>query len=648
MNINEKIDLYLNEIISKEDWKAAYRLEFYQSFDSAKYREIISQVISLFTKLNKGRPKKTIVFDYQNKKPRSLTNWDLSLMEILNRYNYTVAEGLYMTGFVLKDGKKKSIYDILKSMESRAHPEAKKRMKDQYEKKPVPEIKKQLDFVQDLEDYGILMRGKINFNRFFFGNNTERKIVFTYDHRAVASQSTKVGWTSCMSLDKGSSHELVARGISKGVFIAYLVNPGDEYTLKSPVGRTLFKPYEGRYTGKLYWMADRVYPNEAPDNFRKEAQKIVNNVQGTLPKESDIFDLSDEIYIDNLQRTISSLGDEEMELKNYPDKIKEIENPTEKQILIAVDAKPSLIKFIKNPSEKAQISAVKWSPHFLKDIKNPTEKVLIAAVEEDGDVITLIKNPSEKVQLAAVKNNAFSIVWIKDPSEKVQLAAVNTRGLAIKHIKNPSEKVQLEAIKEDGYSIEYIKNPSEKIQMASVQKMYDYIRFIENPTEKVQLYAVNKNPMVIVDIQNPTEKVQLAAVNQRLATYYNIKNPTKKVKELVDKIYSVNIKEIKNPTEEQQLLALKKDMDAIVYIENPTEKVKLEAVKIYARNIEYINKPTEEMQLIAVKYDYTTIQYIKNPTEKVQLEAMKKNINAIGWIRNPSPKAIKYYSDNLI
>lgn len=646
MNINEKIDLYLNEIISKEDWKAAYRLEFYQTFDAAKYRQIISQVISLFTKLNKGKPKKTIVFDHQNKKPRNLTNWDFSLMEILNRYGYTVAQGLYTTGFVIKDGKKKSIYSILKSMESRSHPESKKRMKDQYDRKPIPEIKKQLDFIQDLEDYRILERGKIDFNKLFFGNNTERKIVFTYDHRAIASQSTKVGWTSCMDLDKKNASVPVAEGISKGVFIAYLVNPGDEYTLKSPVGRTLFKPYEGRYTGKLYWMADRVYPNEAPDNFRKEAQKIVNSVQGTLPKESDIFDLSNAIYIDNLQRTISSLSDEEMELKKNPDAIKEIENPTEKQMNIAVDAKPSLIKYIKNPSERAQISAIKWSSHFLKDIKNPTEKVLITAVEEDGDAITLIKNPSEKVQLAAVKSNAFSIAWIKNPSEKVQLASVNTRGLSIKHIKNPSEKVQLAAIKEDGYSIEYIKNPSEKIQMASVQKMYDYIRFIENPTEKVQLYVVNKDPMSIVDIQNPTEKVQLAAINQRLAVYFNIKNPTEKVKKLAHKISTINIKEIENPTEEEQLLALKKDMDAIVYIKNPTEKVQLESIKRHPRSIRYIENPTEEMQLLAVKRDYSTIKYIENPTEKVQLEAMKKTVHVIRWIKNPSKKALKYYKQN--
>jgi hypothetical protein len=78
-------------------------------------------------------------------------------------------------------------------MESRSHPQAKKRMKDQYEKRPIPEIKQQLEFIEELENYGILKNGKINFDRFLISNNTERKIVLTYDHRAIASQSTQVG-----------------------------------------------------------------------------------------------------------------------------------------------------------------------------------------------------------------------------------------------------------------------------------------------------------------------------------------------------------------------------------------------------------------------------------------------------------------------
>jgi hypothetical protein len=55
-----------------------------------------------------------------------------------------------------------------------------------------------------------------------------------------------------MNLDTGCYSENVASGASDGVFIAYLVNSGDEYTLDHPSARILFKPYEGVSTGKLY------------------------------------------------------------------------------------------------------------------------------------------------------------------------------------------------------------------------------------------------------------------------------------------------------------------------------------------------------------------------------------------------------------
>jgi hypothetical protein len=55
-----------------------------------------------------------------------------------------------------------------------------------------------------------------------------------------------------MNLDDGSYSQHVASGASDGVFIAYLVKAGDEYTLEHPSARILLKPYEGKFTGKLY------------------------------------------------------------------------------------------------------------------------------------------------------------------------------------------------------------------------------------------------------------------------------------------------------------------------------------------------------------------------------------------------------------
>jgi hypothetical protein len=574
MNIDEKLDLYINEIISKGEWKDKYNLIFYQSFDPSKYKKIIKQVVDLFGKLNKGKPKKTLVFDFNSKKRTELNQWDLHLLAILHQFGYHSSEGLYKTGNCLKNNKVKSIYNILKSMESRSHPQAKKRMKDQYEKRPIPEIKQQLEFIEELENYGILKNGKINFDRFLISNNTERKIVLTYDHRAIASQSTQVGWTSCMDLDKRSlEHHKIGSGVSSGVFIAYLVKPGDEYTLDSPSARVLFKPYEGIITGKLYWKADKIY-GTASEDFRKTAQDIVDRVQGKVPKESDVYDLTSDTYIDDLQQTINVFEPEDEDLYKNPSSIKNIKNPTEKQQLIVV----------------------KTAPSYIEHIKNPTEKIQLAAVRDDGSVIRYIKNPSEKVQLTAVKSVGLIVRYIKNPSEKVQLEAVRKDVNEFLYIKNPSEKVQLIAVEEDVDAIEYIENPSEKVQLTAVKSIGLAIRHINKPTEKVQLEAVRNHSLAIKFIKNPTEKVQLASIEKDWFSLRFLENPSEKV----------------------LITALRIDGRAIQHIENPSEKLQLEAVRNDITALQYIIMPTEKVQLAAVRNNKLAIKYIKNPTEKVK------------------------------
>jgi len=93
----------------------------------------------------------------------------------------------------MKNGKKKSIYDILVSMANRSTPQSKKRLKDQYEKKGIDEIQRQLNFIQALESIDIIRNGKLYTSGLYMEKNTNKKIVFTYDLRAIASQSTEVG-----------------------------------------------------------------------------------------------------------------------------------------------------------------------------------------------------------------------------------------------------------------------------------------------------------------------------------------------------------------------------------------------------------------------------------------------------------------------
>lgn len=622
MHINEKLELYLNEIISKDAWKAQYGVKFYETFDAAKYREIIGQLTKLFGKLSKGKPKRTLVFDFGEHKPVSLPNkFDWSLIDLLHNNGYKCEK--YQSGIVEKDGKEKSVFDILKGMQSRAHPEAKKRMKDQYERKPIPQIKQQLEFIEELEKIGLIRNGRLLFGKLTIAENNKRKIVFTYDHRAIASQSTEVGWTSCMNLNKGGYSGQVGAGASSGVFIAYLVKPGDEYTLESPSARVLFKPYEGKYTGKLYWKADKIY-GTASDEFRKKAQEIVDKVQGKVPKESDIYDITSDTYRDDLPVQLYSLSDEEKQVKQNPRLIiHDIENPSEKLKIIAVNSKPEIIKDLENPSEKVQIEAIKNDGTLIKHIKNPSEKVQLAAIKQNPISLQFIDNPSEKIQLELVKQTENALKYIKNPSKKVQLEAIKNYPGIIENMPNPSEEIQLIAVKNSGLAIRHIDNPSKKVQLAAIKNTGSAIKYIDNPSEEMQLEAIKYNEYIIQFIKNPTEKVQLEAVKKNGRVIEIIPNPSEKVQLEAIKEDEVSIQFIKNPSEKVQLEAVKKDIDVISFIDNPTEKVKLTALKKDGRLIRLIENPTQEMKIVAVTQNPLAIQYLNDYDEEVKEAARK-------------------------
>ena len=92
---------------------------------------------------------------------------------------------------------------------------------------------------------------------------------------------------------------------------------------------------------------------------------------------------------------------------------------------------------------------VKENPDFIQYIDNPSEKIQMLAVRIDGLAIQFIKNPTTETKLEAIKNDGYAIQFIKDPTEEMQILAVQQNGNVIKFIKNPSEKIQEEAIKQN-------------------------------------------------------------------------------------------------------------------------------------------------------------------------------------------------------
>lgn len=115
-------------------------------------------------------------------------------------------------------------------------------------------------------------------------------------------------------------------------------------------------------------------------------------------------------------------------------------------------------------TEQELMKKVKENPEYISEIENPSEAVQLAAVQQDGYVIKYIKNPSEAVQLAAVEYEGLTLDYIDNPTENVQFKAVEDDPWNLASIKNPISEVVLNALEADVDildSIEYWLNDEE-------------------------------------------------------------------------------------------------------------------------------------------------------------------------------------------
>ncbi len=63
-------------------------------------------------------------------------------------------------------------------------------------------------------------------------------------------------------------------------------------------------------------------------------------------------------------------------------RIKQMSNASEQELMDIVKQNPSAIFFIQNPSEQVQLAAVNRRPYVIKNIKNPTDRVLLMYLEK--------------------------------------------------------------------------------------------------------------------------------------------------------------------------------------------------------------------------------------------------------------------------
>ncbi len=344
--------------------------------------------------------------------------------------------------------------------------------------------------------------------------------------------------------------------------------------------------------------------------------------------------------------------------------ITNILNPTEEVQLAIVDKDASLIKYIVNPSVKVQIEALKRNPNIFKLIKNPTEEVQLFATKQNGSLIRHIKNPSIAVQLEAIKRDYNAIRFINSPTEEVQLFAVRQNGCSLEYIPNPSSTVQVEALKQDfnaikfissknlteevqlsvvkqnGFLIQYIQNPSIAVQLEALKQDFNVIEVIGDPTEEMKLAAVKHNGSLIQYIQNPSIAMQIEALRQDVKAIKFISNPSEELQLFVVKQNCLLIQYIENPSNTVQFEALKQDYNCIKFINSVSETCQDFIVRRNGLNIQYITRPSVDIQMIAVEQNGCAIQYIEYPSIPVQLKAVETDSMAIRYIRNPSEQVM--------
>jgi len=449
-----------DEIISKEQWDTEYHKKV--KINQEQYDKVKPYLIQMFTNLNGGTYADTVVFDYSSIKLEDITDQDQAFIDAVAQMGYEITKESYLAGQMSKKGKSINIMDFIGSLKSRI--KSYDKMADTYKKTSSEDIKKQLDGIDKLKSSGLISGDEVSLDdlTIYDYKRGEQKIVFTMDIRAVASQSSFVGWKSCMRLnpdgnsDQGMYANMVGPGISAGNFIAYLTRVGDEKELENPLGRVLLKPYamfndEGGIE-KLTWFPSKYYPsNEQNPNFLKRVENVMSQYAPKVEGFSRLT-IHPDIYVEPDDKRIKTINREKV-----------------------VDLSP-----------EDQLAAIKRIPSLIKYLDSPTDEMIEIALNKNGENIKYIKN--EKLQLQAIKNN-------------VRL---------LKHIKNPSVELQLDAINADKEAIDYIDNPSDEAIALAKQLGAD---LQESITKKYIKFFKEEDTMISQDIQaRPENAAEVAKV----------------------------------------------------------------------------------------------------------------------------------------
>lgn len=173
-----------------------------------------------------------------------------------------------------------------------------------------------------------------------------------------------------------------------------------------------------------------------------------------------------------------------------------------------------LIQFIPNPSEDVKLAVeIQKDPSRIREIENPSEKIVLMLLKKNllpGKYITRVKNPSPEFQLDIVNKEGKLIKFLYEmgiqPSPLVKLAAVKNDGFAIQFIPNPSDELKIEAVKKDPDAIEFIPEQPEEAQIAVIE--YDYSSYFQDEDPNDDEGWEDGLAECIELIKNPTPRVR--------------------------------------------------------------------------------------------------------------------------------------------
>ena len=176
---------------------------------------------------------------------------------------------------------------------------------------------------------------------------------------------------------------------------------------------------------------------------------------------------------------------------------------------------PELIKFVENPTQSQLISAASADGNILSQLENPSIEVTVAAVANSPDAVTSYTNNLNETISSATNINETSAEM-----KQVFTAMVGKNPRSVSHMLNFTSTASAEAAK----VIAETADQQSEAYLAAVNKQQLITEFEESQTE-ILTTAINKDPAVIKQVTNPSVDLQTAAITKDWTLVAELTNP---------------------------------------------------------------------------------------------------------------------------